>query len=280
MWALLKHYLSLWNNLEGKEFSVREAASTLKTSEESTRVTLARLREEHMLYSPRRGSYRLVKPEFWTALMKLQALSPFDKSVTDSLLEELAIKSDRIHAIILHGSRISGESDSLSDLDGILIAEENISKQEFPIDFEVQKPGSYDNVHVNNAIKYGRIIYGDDTPWRPRKPKKKDYLRVLDDIQGNLFRLEDEKLFDSLTLRDVSHILYSNLRRLEVVEKLLYGKNKQLKIDKRILTGTRELYRLSKSNQKGVPKVTRTDLRKLSKVLIEKWVELRASLEK
>jgi hypothetical protein len=134
---------------------------------------------------------------------------------------------------------------------------------------------------VQEAIKEGEVVYDSGIIEEIMKTKKTrgDYTKKLGEIQKTLFKLKDDKLFESLTLMDLSHILYANYRGLQIIEENLPGEKMKAKINKGVLDKTRRLYQASKSGQHGIPEVTRKDLRKLRDALTEKWVELKTEVD-
>jgi len=283
MVRLFDRYQLLWSRLKNRAINADNAAKALNINKAKLRVLLSRMRKEHMLVTTRRGEYRLVEPKKW---IQIKGLAMRNLPIPDQLIDDIALHSEEIRAIVLHGSMISGDMTPLSDVDILIISDKNLAeletKYKFPVSIEVQPPKGYDKLYVQNAIKEGEILLDDGIIQEiiNSEKTKKDYIKKLDEIRSTLFKLRDEKLFESLTLMDLSHILYSNLRGLEILEKELRGKITKMQIDQKILKETKHLYTLSKAGERGIPGVTRNDLKKFRDAVIRKWVTLKTEVDK
>ncbi len=281
--SLFTQYQRLWLQFKNKTITADDAAKALTLEKNKTRVTLSRMKKDHMLVTHKRGEYQIVAPTKW---IKIKELGLRNLPIPDQLIEDIALHSRNIRAIILHGSMISGDTTYLSDIDILIISDKNLEeladKYKFPLSIEIQPAEGYDKIYVQHAIKKGAVLYDDGVciTIMDSKKTKEDYIKKLEEIQLILFKLEDEKLFESLTLMDLSHILYSNLRGLEILEEELSGKTTKIKTDQKILEETKQLYGLSKAGMKGIPHVTRNELKKLRNTIIKKWVQLRTEADK
>ena len=100
------------------------------------------------------------------------------------------------------------------------------------------------------------------------------------EIRSSLFKLNDENLFESLAIIDISHVLYSSLRGLEIIEEEMCGKPAKMRgVDPRVLKGVKDLYSLSKAGRGGVPGVNRSDLKTLRRAIIDRWVDVKTRVE-
>jgi predicted nucleotidyltransferase len=283
MARLSDQYLLLWSKLKDTTIDVDNATKILNINQAKLRVLLSRMKKEHMAVNTGRGEYRLVEPK---KLVQIKGLTVRNLPIPDQLISDIALHSAEIKAIVLYGSRVLGEVTPLSDVDILIISDENLEglegKYKFPISIEVQPTECYDKIYVHNAIKNGDVIYDEGVleDMKNSKTSGEDYAKKLDEIRSSLFKLNDEKIFESLTLMDISHILYSSLRGLEIEEEELCGKTTKTDIDPKILEGTKYLYSLSKAGKTGIPDVTRNDLRMLRDELINKWVNLKSEVDK
>lgn len=282
MVSLFDQYQLLWLRLKNRVITTDDASKALSIDKNKTRVLLSRMNKDHMLAIPERGKYFMVKPTKW---IQIKGLSMKDLPIPNQLIDDLALHSEEIRAIILYGSRVSGGITPLSDTDLLIISDKNLAelenKYKFPLSIEVQPAKGYDKIYVQNAIRKGEILYDDGIIQEiiNSEKTKEDYIKKLGEIRSTLFNLENEILFESLTLRDISHVLYSGLRGLEIIEEELCGEIKKIGIDQKILDGANDLYRLSKAGEYGVPKITRNDLKNLRSALIKKWVNLRTEVD-
>jgi predicted nucleotidyltransferase len=270
--------------LKNKAIDADDATKILNINQAKLRVLLSRMRKKHMIVTTGRGEYRLVEPKKW---IQITGLSWGNLPIPDQLIDDLALHSEEIRAIVLYGSTVSGNTTPLSDVDILIISDKNLTeledKYKFPISIEVQPTEGYDSIYVHNAIKKGEAIYDDGILDRMRNSKttREDYAKKLEEIRSSLFKLNDEKLFESLTIMDAAHILYSSLRGLEIVEEEICGKISRIEgIDQRILEGAKELYDLSKAGQRGMPNVTRNDLKALRDAIMEKWANLKTEVDR
>lgn len=282
MVSLFDQYQLLWLRLKNRVITTDDASKALSIDKNKTRVLLSRMNKDHMLAIPERGKYFMVKPTKW---IQIKGLLMRDLPIPNQLIDDLALHSEEIRAIILYGSVVSGDMTPISDVDILIISDKNLieleNKYKFPLGIEVQPARGYDKIYVQNAIKKGEILYDDGIVQEiiNTEKTKEDYIKKLDEIRSTLFKLEDEKLFESLALMDISHILYSGLRGLEILEEELYRKATVIEIDQRIVDGTKDLYRLSKAGEYGIPDITRSDLKNLRDALIKKWVNLRTEVD-
>ncbi len=283
MVSLFAQYQLLWLRLKNRIITTDDASKALGIDKNKTRVLLSRMRKEHMAVTTGRGEYRLVEPTKW---IQIKGLAMRDLPIPNQLIDDLALHSEEIRAIILHGSIVSGDMTPLSDVDILIISDKDLreleDKYKFPLSIEVQPTSEYDKIYVQNAIRKGEILYDDGvlTGIMGSKKTKEDYIKKLDEIQSSLFKLNDDKLFESLTLMDISHILYSGLRGLEIVEEELCGKTTKIEITPEILKGAKDLYSLSKAGERGLPGVTRNDLKTLRDAIIGKWVNLKTEADR
>lgn len=283
MVRLFDQYQLLWSRLKNRAINAEDATKALNINQAKLRVLLSRMRKEHMLVTIRRGEYRLVEPKKW---IQIKGLAVRNLPIPDRLIEDIALYSEEIRAIVLYGSMISGDMTPLSDVDILIISDKNLAeletKYKFPVSIEVQPTRGYDKLYVQNAIKKGEILLDDGIIQEviSSEKTKEDYTKKLDEIRSTLFKLKDEKLFESLTLMDISHILYSSLRGLEILEEELCGKTTTMRIDQKILKETKYLHSLSKAGKRGIPGVTRNDMKKLRTAVIKKWVTLKTEVDK
>jgi predicted nucleotidyltransferase len=284
MVRLLNQYQLLWSRLKNNAIEADNATKALNINQAKLRVLLSRMRKEHMAVTTGRGEYRLVEPRKW---IQIKGLAWRNLPIPDQLIDDLVLHSEEIRAIVLYGSTVSGNTTPLSDVDILIISDKNLTeledKYKFPISIEVQPTEGYDRIYVHNAIKKGEAIYDDDVLDRMGnfKTTKEDYAKKLEEIRSSLFKLNDERLFESLTIMDVAHILYSSLRGLEIGEEEICGKISEIgEINQGILKGAKELYGLSKAGQRGVPEVTRNDLKALRDAIIGKWVNLKIEVDR
>jgi len=287
MSKILWHYLRLWNQLKGRKVTSKRIASALGIEIDTTRVLISRMLKKYMLHSPGRGIYRVVSPGYWIALQNLFINYPPAIKACDGFVRN----SGSIEAIVVHGSHVTGKVDEYSDLDILMIGDINkdeFEKYEFPLSIEIQSRRRYDKIYVKNAISSGDIIYDSGILNRVRalELSRGHYRRALRDIQLRLFKLDDERLFESLSMMDLAHLLYTILRQLSILVNEMHKigdlektERKLLRINPKIVRNTKKLYRASKARKPLVPEVTRKDLRKLRESLIEKWVEIKAEAE-
>lgn len=286
MVRLLNQYQLLWSRLKNKAIDVDNATKILNINQSKLRVLLSRMRKEHMIVTTKRGEHHLAEPKKWIQINGFRA-SWRNLPIPDQLIEDLILHSEEIRAIVLYGSTVSGNTTPLSDVDILIISDKNLTeledKYKFPISIEVQPTEGYDSIYVRNAVKKGEAVYDDGVLDRVRNSKttREDYAKKLEEIRTSLFKLNDERLFESLTIMDVAHILYSSLRGLEIVEEEICGTIRGIEgIDQGILKGAKELYDLSKAGQRGVPDVTRNDLKTLRDAIIGKWVNLKIEVDR
>ncbi len=283
MVRLLNQYQLLWSKLKDEVIGANNATKALNINQAKLRVLLSRMRKEHMAVTTGRGEYRLVEPKKW---IQIKGLGMRNLPVPDQLIEDLISHSEEIRAILLYGSTVSGDLTPLSDVDILIISDKNLAeledKYKFPVSIEVQPSGGYDKIYVHNAIKKGETIYDEGVldVVRDSKTTKEDYDKKLEEIRSSLFKLNDERLFESLAIMDAAHILYSSLRGLEIVEEELSGKTTGIEISPEILKGAKELYRLSKAGQRGVPEVTRNDLKTLRDAITDKWANIKIEVDR
>jgi hypothetical protein len=150
-------------------------------------------------------------------------------------------------------------------------------KYDYPVSIEVQPTMGYDKIYLHEAISEGEILYDEGIVRNILADKitKKDITLKLDEVGKTLLRLEDEKLSDSLSLRDLAQLLHSSLRTMGYVKKNLKLR-RELKANGKTLQAIKALHSAAKSKTPLVPDITRKELTRLRKTLIDEWAYLKA----
>lgn len=117
-------YLKTFEKFERLEFGIPEFSKLHKTSSQSAKVLLHRMKQNCQLFSSGWGKYVLLSPKHWIVLQELKR-KPRLYSLAITLYEMFP----KLSLLLLYGSQVRGDSDQYSDYDVLLVLEKQVESK-------------------------------------------------------------------------------------------------------------------------------------------------------